>query len=58
VSSFPGDINPEYGEPDVKFLRSKFGFSFRDVKVAYRQDNHGSITTNLEMLLNSVALYL
>jgi len=57
VSSFPDDISPEHGEYDVRFLCEKFGFSFTDVKLAYREykDSRGTVTqTSLQMLINSV----
>jgi len=58
VSALPDDISPKYGETEVRHLCAKFGLSFRDVKLAYRQhrDSHSaSSSTNIKTLLNCVS---
>jgi len=42
MSALPDDMSPEYGETEVKHLCAKFGLSFKDVKLAHREnwDSH------------------
>jgi hypothetical protein len=55
-SLFPNELSPEFGESDVKFLCAKFGLSFKDFKIAYRdyKDSRGSIISNELLKLKSV----
>ena len=58
VSALPDDVSPEYGETEVRHLCAKFGLSFKDVILAYREhwDSHGaSSSRNIKTLLNCVS---
>src|SRR6218665_2831369 len=55
-SLFSSELSSEFGESDVKFLCSKCGLSFSDLKFAYRnfKDSRGSVISNELLKLKSV----
>jgi len=58
VSALPDDMSSEYGETEVRHWCTKFGLSFRDVKLAYREHRDGqdaSSSTEIKTLLNCVS---
>jgi hypothetical protein len=44
-SNLPAEMSPEYGEAQVKLLCNKFGFSFSEIKTAFRtfKDTNGNV---------------
>lgn len=57
-STWPmGEISPEYGESDIRFLCNKFSLTFSDVKFSYRsykESGGKAIHRDLLLLLNRI----
>uniref|UniRef100_A0A8C8SR57 Uncharacterized protein n=2 Tax=Pelusios castaneus TaxID=367368 RepID=A0A8C8SR57_9SAUR len=56
-SRFTTELSPEFGESDIKFLCSKFGIAFNEVKCAYQEykDCQGAVMKPaLQKLVNCV----
>jgi hypothetical protein len=56
-SNLPAEMSPEYGEAQVKVLCNKFGFSFSEIKTAFRtfKDTSGGVVPiELKRLQNCI----
>jgi len=61
AANWPTELSPEFNEQEVKFLYDKFGLSFSNLKIDFRDYKHGgggeqrAVKINLRQFFNCIA---